>query len=345
MLRQPSGGFSRVAVPVKALLDRFGLLILALLSVTLMIVGKVEPQAANQIRVVVLSISAPMLDALSRPVESINLLVQEGAGFLALREQNRQLLEAVERGKRWELSARQLEQENAQLRALLNFKMEPRPAFVSARVIGDSGSAYVRTLLVNSGANDGVAQGQAAVTGDGLVGRVVEVGRRAARILLITDLNSRVPVIIENTRQPAMLAGDNGPTATLVFLPRDTVVEVGARIVTSGHGSVLPPGLPVGVVTSVVGALVRVRPIADLGSVEYVKLVDWQAPVFEPLPPVEMVGVPDGLVDSEQPKPAPSETETPAVEAAEATTSDAAPAADPATAADPAAEAAPDSAQ
>lgn len=300
MLRQPSGGFSRVAVPVKALLDRFGLLILAMLSVTLMVVGKVEPQAANQIRVAVVTIASPMLDALSRPVESVNQLVDEAAGFLALREQNRQLLEAVERGKRWELTARQLEQENAQLRTLLNFKMEQRPAFVSARVIGDSGSAYVRTLLVNAGANDGVAQGQAAVTGDGLVGRVVEVGRRAARILLVTDLNSRIPVIVEGTRQPAVLAGDNGPTATLTFLPRDAQVAVGARIVTSGHGSVLPPGLPVGVVTSVVGALVRVQPVADIGRVEYVRLIDWQAPAFEPLSPVEMVGVPSAGIETDR---------------------------------------------
>jgi len=339
MLQQPSGGLSRVAVPLRALLDRFGLLILAMLSVTLMVVGKVEPQAANQIRGVVVSIASPMLDALSRPVESVNFLVQEGAGFLALREQNRQLMQAVERGKRWELSARQLEQENAQLRGLLNFKMEPRPAFVSARVIGDSGSAYVRTLLVNSGANDGVAQGQAAVTGDGFVGRVVEVGRRAARILLITDLNSRVPVIIENTRQPAVLAGDNGPTASLAFLPRDAEVEVGARIVTSGHGSVLPPGLPVGVVTSVVGALVRVQPIADLGQVEYVRLVDWQVPIFEPLPPVEMVGVPGQLFEPELPKSTSAPAENDPAASDEAATSDAA------IAIDPVPEAAPDPAQ
>ncbi len=310
MLRQPSGGFSRVAVPVRALLDRFGLLILAMLSVTLLVMGKVEPQAANQIRLIVVGIASPMLDALSRPVESVNRVIEEGAGFLALREQNRQLLQAVERGKRWELTARQLEQENAQLRSLLNYKMEPRPAFVSARVIGDSGSAYVRTLLVNSGANDGVAQGQAAVTGDGLVGRVVEVGRRAARILLVTDLNSRVPVIVEDTRQPAVLAGDNGPTATLAFLPRDAEIEVGARIVTSVHGSVLPPGIPVGVVTSVVDALVRVQPIADLGRVEYVRLIDWHAPVFDPLPPIEMVDVPAGSMAPELPRSAPAPDDT-----------------------------------
>lgn len=296
-------------MPVKALVDRFGLLMLALLSVTLLVVGKVEPQAANQIRSVVIGIASPMLDALSRPVESVNQVIKEGTSFLALREENRRLVEAVDRGKRWELSARTLEQENAQLRALLKLKSVPSAAFVSARVIGDSGSAYVRTLLVNAGANDGVAQGQAAVTGDGLVGRIVEVGRRAARILLITDLNSRVPVIIENTRQPAVLAGDNGPTATLVFLPRDAEVQVGARIVTSGHGSVLPPGLPVGVVTSVVGALVRVQPIADLRRVEYVRLLDWQPPAFEPLTPLEMVGVPDGVAGNGRPGPmvAPSE--------------------------------------
>jgi len=270
-----------VAVPVRALAHRFGLFLLLMTAIALMIVGKVDPDSAVALRNGVVDTAEPVLDALSRPVESGNRIVAEIDGMLALREENAALHQAIDRLKRWELVARRMEAENAALRGLLNLRVESRPSFVTARVIGDSGNAYVRTLLANVGAVDGIVQGQAAITGQGMVGRVVEVGRRASRVLLVTDLNSRIPVVIEATRQRAVLTGDNTETARLTFLPRDAQVTVGARVVTSGHGGVLMPGLPVGVVSSITDGVVRVQPLADLGRIEYVRLIAWEGPRFE----------------------------------------------------------------
>ncbi len=303
MLRRPSVGVGRVEVPVRALLQRFGLLVLLALAGTVMVVGKVQPEAAHQVRAAVSDIAAPVLDALSQPVSSANRVVDEVVGFFALREENAALHQALERAKHWELASRRLEQENATLRGLLSLQVDRRPAFVSARVIGDSGSAFVRTMLVNAGAGDGIDTGQAAITGEGLVGRVVEAGRRASRILLVTDLNSRLPVVIESTRQPAVLAGDNSPLATLAFLPRDTEVRVGMRIVTSGHGRVIPPGIPVGIVTRIEGSLVRVQPVVDLSRVEYVRLIDWEAAPVEQVeqPPATLPAAEEGAAAAAAP--------------------------------------------
>ncbi len=91
-------------------------------------------------------------------------------------------------------------------------------SYVTARVIANSGGAYVRTLLINAGIEDHVARGQAAITGEGLVGRLTEVGNRAARVLLITDLNSRIPVMIESSHVNAVLAGDNSERPRLMYL-------------------------------------------------------------------------------------------------------------------------------
>ena len=285
MPRRTSGSLSRVAVPVRALAHRFGLFLLLGAATTLMVVSKADPNSVSQLRTGIVDTAAPILDALSRPVESGKRIVAEVGGMLALRDENAELRLAVDRLRRWELAARSLETENAALRGLLNLRPESRPSFISARVIGDSGNAYVRTLLVAAGAGDGVRRGQAAITGDGLAGRVVEVGRRASRILLVTDLNSRIPVLIEATRQRAVLAGDNTDTARLTFLPGDIRIPVGARIVTSGHGGVLMPGLPVGLVSQVADGVVRVQPLADLDRLEYVRLMAWQGPRFEAMPP------------------------------------------------------------
>ena len=101
----------------------------------------------------------------------------------------------------WQQAALTLASENTGLRGLLKLTPEPAATFITARVIANSGGAYVRSLMVHAGSENGVARGQAAMTGEGLVGRVAEVGSRAARVLLVTDLNSRVPVIVEGSQQ------------------------------------------------------------------------------------------------------------------------------------------------
>jgi rod shape-determining protein MreC len=142
-------------------------------------------------------------------------------------------------------------------------------------VIASSGGAYLRNLLVDAGSADGVARGQAAVTGEGLVGRVYEVGVRTARILLITDLNSRIPVLVEGSRQRAILAGDNSGRPVLWYLDPAVPPQIGARIVTSGEGGVFPRGLPVGMVEAVGPGAPRVEPYVGPSRVEYVRIIDY----------------------------------------------------------------------
>ena len=94
----------------------------------------------------------------------------------------------------------------------------PEASFITARIVGDSVSAYVRGALLNVGRKAGVASGQAVVTGEGLAGRIAEVGDNSARVLFVTDVNSRLPVLIERTRERAILAGDNSAQLRLTLL-------------------------------------------------------------------------------------------------------------------------------
>jgi rod shape-determining protein MreC len=146
---------------------------------------------------------------------------------------------------------------------------------VTAPVIANSGGAFVRMILINAGSDDHVARGEAAITGEGLVGRLTEVGARASRVLLITDLNSRIPVTIESTHVPAVLAGDNSERPRLMYLPSADTAKVGDRIVTSGEGGVFPPGLPVGVVSVIDATGPRVEPYVELSQLGYVLVVDY----------------------------------------------------------------------
>lgn len=106
-------------------------------------------------------------------------------------------------------------------------------------------------------------------------GRVVSVGKSSSRILLIDDINARVPVLLESSRTRAMVFGNNTPTLRLAHVPPGVALQVGERLVTSGVGGIYPPGLPVGVVSKVAAdGTIEVEPFADLGRLEFVQIID-----------------------------------------------------------------------
>jgi rod shape-determining protein MreC len=282
------GPVSRFAAPLKLFAQRFTFLGLIAAAVGLMVLGKAETAVVERVRMIVVDAFVPILDAIARPVatanqafDRVNEIVHVHAENARLREENARLLQ-------WQSVARKLEAENHSLRDMLRFAPEAPVSFASARVVGHGGGSFLRAVLVTAGARDGVAKGQAAVTGDGLAGRVTEVGERSARVLLITDINSHVPVILEGSRDPAVLAGDNSARPRLLYLPQTAKPQIGERVTTSGIGGVFPPGLPVGVIVSTGDSGVRVRPFVDLDRLEHLRLVEYglggSLPVSAPPP-------------------------------------------------------------
>jgi rod shape-determining protein MreC len=186
-----------------------------------------------------------------------------------LRAQNEQLIE-------WQGVARHLQAENDRLNGLLNVAPRPFVNSVTARVIADNRGAFARTLLVDAGSSAGVEKNQAAVTGAGLVGRVIEVGERSARLLLVTDINSRIPVMRQRTGDRAVVSGTNGSRLRLLYLEPSRPVAEGEWIVTSGRGGVFPPGIPIGrLAQGADGESFIVEPFVDWGHLEFLKLVSY----------------------------------------------------------------------
>ncbi len=266
---------SRLTQPIRGLAQRFAFIGLVAAAVGLMILGKVDVILMDNIRALVTDAVAPILEAVSRPADSIAKAVDQVRELAALRKENVRLRLNEAQLLQWQAAARRLEAENKNLRDLLNFVPGPEPGYITARVIADTGGAFVHSLILNAGARDGVAKGQAAMTGEGLVGRVAGVGSRSARILLITDLNSRIPVLVGPNRTRAILAGNNSDNPKLIHLPSGETVSAGDRVVTSGHGGALPPELPVGIVTSVNDVGIGVLPFVQRNRLEYIRLLDF----------------------------------------------------------------------
>ncbi|MBI1206326.1 MAG: rod shape-determining protein MreC [Azospirillum sp.] len=275
---------------LRTLLQRFSFLSLILTSLALMVLGKVDAQLVEDLRARVIDAFVPILDAISRPAATAAKVVEQITELQEIRHDNEQLRLENARLLQWRQAALRLEAENTSLRSLLHFKAEPPVRYITARVIAVPGGSFLRSLVVLAGRRDGVRRGQAALAGPSMVGRVVEVGEWSARILLITDINHRVPVILENSRQRAVLTGDNSELPRLLYLPPDAPVAVGDRVVTSGHGGMFPPGLPIGVVSLINERGVKVQPLVDLSRIEHLRIVEF--------------GLPDDLLgDGERPGP------------------------------------------
>jgi rod shape-determining protein MreC len=273
-VKQPTGQISRLGT-LKYLAQRFAFLSLIGLTFALMLIGKADTVLVERARTAVNDAVTPILRVMAAPAATISQFISNLEELGAIRQENAKLREANERLLQWQAVAQKLENENRRLRGLLATVPEPQAQSVSARVVADSGGAFAQSLLVTAGGRDGVAKGQAVMTAEGLVGRVTQAGYRSARVLLITDINSRIPVRVGEAGDRAILTGDNSGRPRLVYLGVTSAVAPGDRVVTSGDAGAFPPGLPVGRVVVAEEGNTVVDPYFTRDRLQYVEILDF----------------------------------------------------------------------
>ena len=182
------------------------------------------------------------------------------------------LREENERLKSWEARARALERQSAALIDLARVVEEPKLSFVTARIVSGSGGPFVRAAMLDAGRGNGIKPGYPAMSAQGLVGRVIAAGSRSSRLLLLTDFNSRIPVVIGADAARAVMQGDNGPLPKISYLQPGNQIKPGDDVFTSGVGGLFPRGLRIGTVVDT-GETIRIEPAAQLDKLEYVSVL------------------------------------------------------------------------
>ncbi len=250
-------------------------LAMMLVSVSFLTLSQTHPHIITQMRTTLTDMVVPVVQVVSAPAEAVQNGVQWMHDIAHVKTDNERLRQENAVLMRWQFVATELENENARLRELLKFAPVGKESYTSARIAVDNSGPYVKSVVINAGAQNGIEPDLAVVNENGLVGRVMDAGERSARVLLLTDMNSRVPVMTETSRERAIVAGNNTDALEMKYLPQDSKIAVGERVVTTSDGGVLPPGLPVGVVTAVAGNHVTVKPYVDWFRLEYVSVVDF----------------------------------------------------------------------
>ncbi|TPE53937.1 rod shape-determining protein MreC [Amaricoccus solimangrovi] len=274
----------------------------------LFLLWRVDNLRVEQFRASLIDAFAPSFDWTIRPLASATRMVSDLRSYARVHEQNEELRRELQRMQGWREMALQLEQKNARLLALNRVRLNPRISFVTAEVMADAGGPFQRSVTINVGTADGVGDGAAAVDGLGLVGRVAGVAERSARVLLLTDSSSRVPVTILPSGGRAILSGDMTGAPVLDFLDQAEAIHPGDRVVTSGDGGIFPADVLVGRVTRTADGRPRVGLAADYAGLAFVRLLRRA--------PVPMVTEPGGLIGPRQPE-APAASENAHTAAAE----------------------------
>lgn len=271
--------------PRRFLGERGLLAVLLVLSMILMGISQFSPQLAARMRAGVFDQMSGALTFLSFPAKKTTLFFEHLAGLsdmssdlTALRNENARL-------RQWYDRALALEAENRSLRNLVHLADLPQSAAVTARVIATSGGGFAQSIIADAGIDQHVSPNAVAMTGTGVVGRALTISDNTSQVLLLTDVNSRIPVVIENSRHRGILAGDNSQQPLLMYLPDDASVSVGERVLTSGDAAgVFAPGLPVGVVVSVQPDAIRIQPFADLRRLDFIQLIDFDRKKLQQMP-------------------------------------------------------------
>jgi rod shape-determining protein MreC len=258
--------FSR---PVRRIL--VGGLVFALLAIFL--IWRIDSPRVERFRSALVDRVVPSFDWALLPVTKAAAMLDDFQSYARIYEQNQQLRRELQQMKAWREAALQLEQKNARLLDLNQVRLDPRLTHVTGVVLADSGSPFRQSVLLNVGARDGIRDGWATMDGIGLAGRISGVGNTTARVILLTDSNSRIPVTVQPSGQRALLSGDNTAAPPLDFIEKPDLVRPGDRVVSSGDGGVFPAGLLVGQVAQGPDRRLRVRLAADYERLEFLRIL------------------------------------------------------------------------
>lgn len=268
------------AVPPRG--RRFNMLIpgLMFVSVALLVLSRMDHDYVRSVRWRITELVTPVLSAALIPLEPLRWVGRNASDMISKVDELQRLRDENQQLKGWQWRANELERKFADLSATSKAVRETAIDFTTGRVIANSSGPFVRSAMINAGRDSNIKTGYPVMSGDGLVGRIFETGPSAARVLLMTDVNSRIPVFVGPNAVRAMLAGDNGEAPKLIYVAPGSTVKPGDEVSASGAGGIFPRGLRIGTVQEA-SVPPRVKPHANLDALEYLSILFYDSPALE----------------------------------------------------------------
>ena len=258
--------------------QRFSLIGLIFFSITLIILGKINLPAINYLKISLNEIVYRSSFIVSIPEkkiqESIKIINDHYLVYEDYRATKKKLKDLQLQSKKYEIEF--IIQENLRLRKMIDEYIYNSEELI-AKVLIDKKSPFLRSIIVNKGTKDKVELGMAVLNGSYLVGKIVETNYSTSRALLISDLNSKIPVTIEPGNIQSILSGTGKSDGKIQYLQNEGLIEKISIVYTSGSGGLFKSGIPIGKINKFAAKDENfVKFFSNLSQLTFVKLVSFK---------------------------------------------------------------------
>src|SRR5579859_4706746 len=254
------------------------LILVVALAVVVVLLGKAQGTLFDRMRAHATDAMAPLLVKLRAPVAGFDRFVGSITEIFSVFAVNLKQKEENARLRQWRNVAIVLQGRVGRYQSLLHAVPDPKLDAVLARVIGRANRPFLQTMILDAGRENHALPGEAVMDARGMIGRVYLAGQRTSWVILLTDLNSRIPVAIAPGNVQAMMTGDNSTTPRLEMVSRTVTLHAGDQVTSSGDGGMLPAGLPIGTVVSDGAGGWRVALLADAAASQDVEILNFAKP-------------------------------------------------------------------
>ena len=256
--------------------QRFSLIALIIFSILILILGRLNFKPINFTKIIIKEIVYRTSFIVSLPetylVDTYDKIQKHFIYF----EDYQKLIIEVEKLKAEKSIDDFILEENKKLKMIIDDYLEVSDE-IFAKIIIDKDSPFLRSIIVNKGSKNNVKKGMAVLDGDYLIGKVVEVNYSTSRALLLSDLNSKIPVTIEPGSYECILSGTGGSQGVIQYLKEEYIIEENSLVYTSGSGGLFKAGIPIGkIIFSEAGDKKYVNFLSDFSQLKFIKIVSYK---------------------------------------------------------------------
>ena len=269
--REDVGIAIRSAFLQKGTQQRFSLFILIVISILLLFIESIESKPMNFVRSIIKDTIYRGSVIVSSPVKVAKSVFQSTKNHITLYSNYEKIKEENEELKNKISKTDFLTLENIQLKEIIAEQIDANSNLISSRVMLDKQSPYLNSFILNAGSNKNIKKGMAVLDGKNFIGRIVDVNYFSSRVLLVSDLNSKIPIVVEPQGYHGILSGRGKKEPSIEYLPENNTLENGNKIFTSGKEGIFSPGIPIGEV-KIKENKINVELFSDLTQITFVNI-------------------------------------------------------------------------
>ena len=255
--------------------QKFSLIALILLTITILTLGKFNFKAVEYLKISLKEVAYRSSFIVSVPENLVKDFYQKTKIHFSIYDENIQLKKDLKKQLSKSYNIEFILAENKRLKETID-DLDYFSDEIVGKVLLDKKSPFLQSVIVNKGSKDKVTIGMAVLDGDYLVGKVVDVTYSTARILLLTDLNSKIPVDILPNNVKSILSGTGEESGIIQYIKSQNIIENQSKVFTSGAGGIFKPGIAIGEISKKTGSLdLNVNFYSDFSQLRFVKLVSY----------------------------------------------------------------------